>query len=261
MKRKTPPEQTEWIEAYLRGSLFGEELALFKQEMVNDPEFAAEVEFMELTHALLDDIIIEDDVRQIHAQKVQEWKADEEEAQRPAVRPLHAPIQSAEPAEALDNEPTILRPLHAERTSTVPLWGRSAAAAAVAGVALVGYLSLTPVSVGDDIRMATRGEGPATDQSSTLCYDSFYTGKALLTSDQAGEAIPHLERVLTCEVRPYFKDAAKWYLSVAYLNSDQPAQAERLYTEFTKDEDAQYPVKTIDRMKVWWRLRWKKLSN
>lgn len=258
MKPKTPPEVTEWIEAYLRQDLSGEELRLFKQEMAADPSFAAEVEFMELTNALLDDYLILDDVRQIHAEKVLEWQADEanEVDDVPVIRMPIAPGKvTSEP-----DTPSIQRPLLPQRSTTVPLWGKSAAAAAVAGVALVGYLSLSPIGIDDEVRMTTRGGlAEVREQPSQLCYDNFYTGKALLLANQPQQAIQHLERVATCEVRPYFKDASKWYLTLAYLDAERVPQAEALYKEIARAPTFRYAIKPVNRWKLWWRLRWSKL--
>lgn len=261
MKPKTPPEVTEWIEAYLRQDLSEEELLLFKQEMVADPAFAAEVEFMQLTNALLDDYLILDDVRQIHAEKVLEWQADEAreaEQEVPVIRMPFAPAQtSTEPVTA-----PIQRPLLPQRSTAVPLWGRSAAAAAVAGVALVGYLSLSPIAIDDEVRMTTRGgQVDVREQPSQLCYDNFYTGKALLLANQPQKAIQHLERVATCEVRPYFKDASKWYLTLAYLDAQQVPQAEALYKEIAQAPTFKYAIKPVNRWKLWWRLRWSKIRS
>jgi hypothetical protein len=259
MKPKTPPEVTEWIEAYLRHELSGEDLALFKQQMVMDPAFAAEVEFMELTHALLDDHLLFEDVRQIHAEKVLEWQADEEHATQTPVIPL--PIVPAN-VSTEPSLPAIQRSLVPQRSTAVPLWGRSAAAAAVAGVALVGYLSLAPISIDDEVRMTTRGGSTEIrERPSQLCYDNFYTGKALLQANQPIQAIGQLEQVATCEVRPYFKDASKWYLTLAYLEAEQIPKAETLYKEITQAPTFRYAIKPVNRWKLWWRLRWSKLRR
>ncbi len=234
-----PPEESEWIEDYLNDRLNSFQKAEFEAEMVRNHELREEVEGRRLMLDVIDEYTLRAEIAAIHAEKMAEpewvqpqW-ADEDDL-------LH---ESAEP---------LVIPLPINRPSAKPVWWRRAAAiAAAAGGLWMGYLSFDPIAPHEIATHITRGG----QQPSSFCYTNYYTGKAYLNSRQPEKAIPCLEQVVNCEIRPYFKDASKWFLAVAYLQSGQTKRAEAIYDEIKQSPDFQYPIGAVDRWKMDWQLR------
>lgn len=236
MKPITPPEESEWIEAYLNNQLNASERSEFEVEMARNAALQEEVETRRLLHDVIDEFNLRAEIAAIHAEKMgqSEWVE---------------PEWSEEEAEP--GEPRVI-PLPVYRPQAKPVWWRRAAAiAAAAGGLWMGYLSFSPISPHETSTHITRGG----QQPSSFCYTNYYAGKAYLNSRQPDKAIPCLEQVVNCEIRPYFKDASKWFLAVACLQSGQTERAEQLYGEIKQSAEFEYPIGTLDRWKMDWQLR------
>ncbi|WP_420156032.1 hypothetical protein [Siphonobacter sp.] len=233
MRPKTGQEQMEWIDAYLHDALSSTERAAFEKEMISNPEFAREVEFMQQADSVIDDFLLAEMVGEIHAEKVQEWKdAEAEPAKETPVIPLHREPQQ------------------------VPWWKWSAGTAAAVTIAFTSYITLSPIQVQDTLSQTLRGgDASISEQPSRICFENFYAGRSFVMTQQPSQAIPRLQQVIDCEVRPYFKDASKWYLTVAYLQANQPKEAETIYQEITENPDFSYDITWLDKQKISWQIR------
>ncbi len=234
MKLTSPPEESEWIEAYLDHKLEASERAIFEAKLSHDDNFREEVALRRLMHEVIDEYDLRAEIAAIHAEKMGESELAEEEE----------PLQFIEP---------IVRPLPVNRPAPKvrPLWWRSAAAVAAAGGLWVGYLSFDSIAVHEETTHVTRGG----NQPSSACYSNYYAARQFLVSQQPDKAIPCLEQVVDCEVRPYFKDASKWFLAVACLQSGQTERAGKLFEQIKGAPDFQYEISALDRWKMDWQLR------
>lgn len=233
MRPKTAYEQLEWIDAYFQNALPPQERIEFEDELRTNPEFAKEVAFMQQVEDVVDDFLLAEMVSEIHAEKVQEWHAEEPRVHEAPVIPLHQPA-----------------------AGRVPWWKWSAGMAAAATIAFTSYITLSPIELHDSLSQTIRGEDNSiSEQPSRVCFENFYAGRSFVMTQQPEQAIPRLQQVIDCEVRPYFKDASKWYLTVAYLQADQAQQAENMYQEITKNPDFQYDINWLDKQKIRWQIR------
>ena len=234
MRPKSGQEQMEWIDAYLRNALSPEEREAFEKEMNTNAEFALEVEFMQQADSVIDDFLLADLVAEIHAEKVEEWNTTEPRPEREA--------------------PVI--PLQSPRRTQVPWWKWSAGTAAAVTIAFTTYITLSPIQVGDTLNQTLRGgEARISEQPSRICFENFYAGRSFVMTQQPSHAIPRLQQVIDCEVRPYFKDASKWYLTVAYLQDNKPEEAEHMYQEIMDNPDFSYDISWLDKQKISWQIR------
>ncbi|QHW00483.1 tetratricopeptide repeat protein [Spirosoma endbachense] len=224
MKRPTDKQQEhEWIERYLSGQMTSDERAEVEAERQTDPDFDNEVILLKRTHELMKEAFLE---------------------QR-AVATLKQLQQQSR-----------------QRTQRIRLVRRSLSGVVSAGFMLILYLSVVPVVFPDsenDINV-TRS---LADDSSTVAvvqkraFNQFFEGQAHLTEGQYALAVKNFEQVLrSSDIRPYFREAAQWHLAVAYLKSGEPDKAERVYAQFTQCIDCEYPIKTVDRWKIWWQIKW-----
>lgn len=224
MKRPTDKQQEhEWIERYLNGQMTDDERAEVDAEMQADPTLQTEVIQLKRTHDLMNEAFLE---------------------QR-AVAVLKR-----------------LQQQNRQRIQRIRLVSRSLVGVAGVGFLLLLYLSFTPVvfpNSENDINV-TRS---LADDSSTLAvaqkrtFSQFFEGQAHLTEGQYALAVKNFEQVLRAsDIRPYFREAAQWHLAVAYLKSGEPEKAERIYDQFRQCIDCEYPIKAVNRWKIWWQIKW-----
>lgn len=224
----------EWIESYLQNALSPSEREEFEKELNTNAEFAREVEFMQQADSVIDDFLLADLVAEIHAEKVEEWNTETEETE----------------------EETPVIPLHTPNRAAVPWWKWSAGTAAAVTIAFTTYITLSPIRVGDTLNQALRGgEARISEQPSRICFENFYAGRSFVMTQQPTHAIPRLQQVIDCEVRPYFKDASRWYLTVAYLQDNQPEEAESMYQQIISNPEFSYDISWLDRQKISWQIR------
>ena len=88
-------------------------------------------------------------------------------------------------------------------------------------------------------------------------YRDFFDGQAYLVAGQPALAIPYFERLQKMpDARPYFRQAILWHLINAYLQNKQPDNALAIYERFAEMPYQTYPIRRLDRWKVWWQLKW-----
>ncbi|MCY7353013.1 MAG: hypothetical protein LH606_20545 [Cytophagaceae bacterium] len=250
MRPNTPPEESEWIDTYLNNQLTASGKLEFEAEMACDPALQTEVDIRRLLHDVIDEYNLQAEIAAIHAEMMEE----EEEVQLTETRVIPMPVSRPVPGE------------HSLREQLLPVerplwWKRAASIAAAAGGIWMGYLSFTPITSHDGVSHIMRGAKAKQEQPSSFCYDNYYLGQEHLSNKRPGEAIPHFEQVTDCEVRPYFKDASKWFLAVACLQAGQTDRATTLLNEIRQAADFQYPVTTVDLWKMEWQLRLARLTH
>ncbi|GAB4038364.1 anti-sigma factor [Spirosoma gilvum] len=93
-------------------------------------------------------------------------------------------------------------------------------------------------------------------------YRDFFDAQAFLANGQPGIAITNLEKLARVDsLRPYFRQAVQWHLLNAYLLNNQPDNADATYRLLDQSGLPVYPVHQTDRWKVWWQIRWQKLTR
>ncbi len=227
MKRPTDQQAEHyWIESYLHGHLPAEERAVVEAEMEADPALQNEVLLLKRTHELMQEAFLEQ--RAIAT-----------------VKRLQA-----------TNRP------RSKGIRRIRLVSRSLAGIAVIGLVLIAYLSLVPVSFPDSENDINVTRSLADDSSAVMqqrVFGEFFEGQTHLTEGQYALAVKNFEQVVrNPDIRPYFREAAQWHLTVAYLKSGQPAKAQRMYDQFKHCIDCEYAIGSVDRWKIWWQIQWAK---
>jgi hypothetical protein len=93
-------------------------------------------------------------------------------------------------------------------------------------------------------------------------YRDFFDGQTFLADGQPALAIPYFERVLALtDLRPYFRQAVEWQLVNAYLQANQPDNADATYQRLVASGKPIYPLRALDRWRVQWQIGWKKLAG
>lgn len=93
-------------------------------------------------------------------------------------------------------------------------------------------------------------------------YRDFFEGQTFLADGQPALAIPYFQHVLDLpDLRPYFRQAVQWQLVNAYLQADQPDNADATYQRLVASGEPVYPVRDLDRWRVRWQIGWKKLVD
>ena len=244
MRPSTLPEESEWIDAYLGNQLTASGKAEFEAIMAVDKNLQEGVKLHHLLHDVIDEYNLQAEIAAIHAEMMEE----EEEVSLMETRVIRMPVNRPELEElASRNQFLVERPLW---------WKRTAGIAAAAGGICLGYLSFAPITPFDGANHIMRGGKKATqERPSSFCYDTYYKGLEYLSNEQPDKAISRFEEVVSCEVRPYFRDASKWFLAVACLEAGQTDRAKALVNEIRHTPVFQYPVKTIDFWKMEMQIR------
>lgn len=97
------------------------------------------------------------------------------------------------------------------------------------------------------------------DLEDRFAFETFFDGQAHFVEGKYLLAIEDFKKALNTQNRPYFKEATKWHLALAYLKSEQPYEAEKVFNEFRKCSNCQYPVSFITKLKFWLRIQFKKI--
>lgn len=224
-------QQWEWIEAYYQNRLPIEERLVFEQELATDEEF-----------------------RQTALQ-----------------------LQAAEQAlRSLSLEHTVRKAIRQELAQGKPLRRLRLGQIVAGGLILIGvgltYLTFDRVDLQayrDDVTLTQRyrdlgddGQETALTPQQRTFYRDFFDAQAFLANGQPAMAITNLEKLARADsLRPYFRQAVQWHLLNAYLLNDQPDNADATYRLLGQSGLPVYPVNQTDRWKVWWQIRWKKLTQ
>ncbi|WP_093834339.1 hypothetical protein [Spirosoma endophyticum] len=224
MKRPIDKQQEhEWIEQYLSGEMTRDERKEVEMVMQADADFEKEVQLLKRTHELMKEAFLE---------------------QRAVATLRQLQRQSR------------------QRTQRIRLVRRSLIGSVTAGFMLIVYLSVAPV-VFPDSENDTSITHSLADESDTMAvaqkqvFNQFFEGQVHLIEGQYVLAVKNFETVVrTTDIRPYFREAAQWHLTVAYLKSGEPHKAERVYDQFSQCTDCEYPIRAVDRWKIWWQIKW-----
>ncbi len=131
------------------------------------------------------------------------------------------------------------------------------AAACLAGLL---YFSFVPVSLpgaGYDIEVIRSADDAALSPAQRRTFEQFFAGQARMAEGQYVQAVDHFRQVLQqSDLRPYFREAAEWHLAVAYLRSNQPRQAGKLYAALERCNACEYRVDWLNRSKMKWQITW-----
>lgn len=227
MKRPTDQQaEHDWIESYLHGHMPAEERAAVEAEMQTDLAFRNEVFLLKRTHELMQEAFLEQ--RAIATVKRLQAKT----------RPRRQGIQR------------------------IRLVSRSLAGLAAVGLVLIAYLSMAPISFPDSENDINVTRSLADDSSAVAqkrVFREFFEGQTHLTEGQYALAVKNFEQVVrNPDIRPYFREAAQWHLTVAYLKSGQPGKAQRMYDQFSHCIDCEYAIGSVARWKIWWQIQWGK---
>ncbi|GAB3566992.1 hypothetical protein GCM10027578_16940 [Spirosoma luteolum] len=226
MKRPSDKQQEHhWLEQYLHEPQNSDLQAVVDAERRRDPALNADVEWLGQAHTLLDDAF----------------------AQQQALETLRRCQQQ-----------------HRWRQQRLRLARRTLAWAAATGLVLIVYLSTSSIvlpSSENDVevtRSLTDSDSVPGVRNDTV-YRQFLEGQANLLEGQYALAVPNFERVARApDIRPFFREAAQWHLAIAYLRSNQPDKAERIYRQFAQCVDCEYPIGTVNRVRLWWQIKWAK---
>ncbi|GAB3926028.1 anti-sigma factor family protein [Larkinella terrae] len=151
-----------------------------------------------------------------------------------------------------------------QRSRRLTYWYGSGLTTLAACLAFAFYLAFTDVHlpVIEDDLLIVRGremeERALTSEQSA--YGSLLAGQQALKQGNYLKATNYLEKTLRfTDLRPYYREAAQWYLVLAYLYSDQPRRAEGYYQQLQTTDQPQYVVNSIDRWKVYVQIQRQKL--
>ena len=217
-----PVDRWEQLEDYAAGRMEQEQGRLLAERMKTDSQLAEEFESVRRAQTLLNHAFAEqqmrDTLRQIRAE------------QRSAPAVWHNPLG----------------------------WNRTAVWIAAASLLLIGYLSFSPVSLpnaGYDVRALRRIDTTQLPPQQRVAFANFFEGQARMVEGDYVQAAHHFEEVLTVDdLRPYFREAAEWHLTVSYLRSRQTNRANLLYKRLRQCEACTYDIGWLERRKLEWQL-------
>lgn len=214
-------DELDRIERYLSNQLSPHEQIQFEKQLQEDPELALNVKRLQL---------VSQQLRTAHI---------EQRAQN-----------------------TLQQLYRQNRTRTIRLtyfgWASGGLlAACLAGLIYLLFIPIQLPELGDDLlrdRAASTVDTLSSDSSSV--YAQLLAGQRAYQRGAYGQAIVALERVVaTPDVRPYYREAAQWYLVAAYLSDGQPQRAEQYYHNLQQLKNPVYPIGTIDRLAIYAQLQ------
>lgn len=222
MISEDPVERWEQLEHYLTGRMEKEEGRQLRERMKTDKQLTDELESVRRAQAILSGAFIEqqmrDTLRQIRAE------------------------QSPEPVVVRNRGP----------------WRRVAGWVAAACLLLVGYWSVSPVSLpnaGYDVLALRNIDTTQLPPTQRVAFGNFFEGQARMLEGDYVQAAHHFENVLAVDdLRPYFREAAEWHLAVSYLKSRQISRASQLYQRLRGCDACAYEVGWLTRKKMEWQL-------
>ncbi|GAB3504464.1 hypothetical protein GCM10027341_34800 [Spirosoma knui] len=137
-------------------------------------------------------------------------------------------------------------------------WNQVAVWTAAACLLLVGYLSLSPITLPDagyDVRALRGVDTTQLPPQQRAAFANFFEGQVRMVEGDYVLAAHHFENVLLVDdLRPYFREAAEWHLAVSYLRSRQINRASQLYKRLKECEPCAYKVGWLERRKMEWQL-------
>lgn len=207
----------EQLEAYLSKRLNAAEMAQLHDALARDPQLAQELDRLR---------VLKEAAHRLRTRQI--------------VQQVRAEVQQAGQQRG---------------TYTRPLWtGASVLVAACLGFLV--FLWVTPLRIAPPEAIAVeRGKSSTLSASDKALFDYFYQGQQLLAEQRYLEAIVTLNKVLQSpDVRPYYQHASQWFLVVAYTETNQSAQAQKLWDDIQQNPRFTYPISWLDRCKISLRL-------
>ena len=127
---------------------------------------------------------------------------------------------------------------------------------AVACLVALLYLSLATVHlpvITDDLYTV---HGPTLPQNESTKPKSIYAqlqaGQKAMQHENYLLAIDYLTKTQQVkDLRSYYREVVQWNLALAYLKSNQPRQAERIYQALQQLDQPEYPVGWLERYKLY----------
>lgn len=223
MRPDNDAHEIEQIEKYLAHKLTPPEMAELEKRVAEDPVFAGKVEEM-----------------------------------RSALQTIRVAYVQQEAKETLQSLFEQNRRVAPRRTLRFWLGGISAAACAAGIVYFLGFSAIQLPQVEDDLMVIKGDQAPARPAS---VYERILAGQKAMEKGNYLLAITLLKDIpQQTELRSYFREASGWYLTLAYLNSDQPRMAEKQLDLLDQLDHPEFRVNMISRWqariqiqrKKWW---------
>ncbi|MFC0182172.1 hypothetical protein SAMN04515674_101168 [Pseudarcicella hirudinis] len=217
------------IERFCRGEMNTPEKEEFDRLLTNDPLLAKEVDDYKRLLTIMKAATIESRVR-------------------------------ATLAELEITEPIGLTPVVPRWKKPVFLYLGSLAAACVLFILYASISSVQLPGSENDLTIVRDVDPAVLSSSQKSAFDHFYAGQSHIAEGQFQTAVLDFQEVLKTEnLRPYFEEATKWHLVLAYLGSNQPQNARKIYNELDNCTACVYPVGFMNKSKLWWKIFWANL--
>lgn len=227
MKPTDQQEEFERIEDYLAGRLTRKQVLVFEKQLADDPEFKKEVEEIRLAQDKLQQVFAEEEILKT--------------------------IRSFQKNERIKQSGL-------RRFTIIRYAGTFAAAASLLFALYVSFSTIEFPDTENDFNITRGVDTTNFTPEQRTAFSSFFDGQAHLVEGLYLLAVSDFESSLKVgNVRPYFREAAQWHLSVAYMKSGQAEKAEAIYNTFSECVSCEYPVSQINRWKLWWQIQLSKI--
>ena len=157
-----------------------------------------------------------------------------------------------------------LRHLYRQKPALVPplsvayRWAAGAVAACLAVFVYLTYSTVQLPIIEDDL-LVVKNSANANKPGEETVYNRLLAGQEAIKRKNYIVAENNLEAVLkTNDMRPYYREAAQWSLTVAYLYSDQPRKAEGMYQQLREIDNPEYEVGWVEQFKTYVQIQVRK---
>ncbi|PLK42432.1 hypothetical protein [Emticicia sp. TH156] len=226
MRPTSEQEEFEWIEDYLLGKLNLKDSIFFEEELKDDIELTKKVDQIRKALNLVKESVIQQEV--LKTIKLLQY-----------------------------------RNKHSSTSAYIKIRKYVTSTSIAALVVFMLYLSFGSIHLPDtenDFNVTRGVDSSKFTPEQRKAFSSFFDGQAHLVEGNYLLAVNDFQKSLELKnIRPYFKEAAEWHLALAYIKSNQPYKAEVIYEKFANCTDCEYPVDTLNRWKIKWRIFWAKI--
>jgi hypothetical protein len=221
------------IEDYLNDRLGETEKTDFEARMAADTDLREEVVKLQLLRQIAKRNATRENIKAIQAEKLAEWNS-----------------------ESTDNQEVI-----EEIKPKFKIWRSIGTFAAASSVALLIYLNFSSVSMPNETTLSERGNSTELDSIQKVHFENYLTAQKALKSGDNATAITYFEKVSNAtEIRPYYRDASRWFLAVANVNKN-PKNAEDLMQDILGEKEFQYEISALDKARIWTKIQVSKVKN
>ncbi len=226
MRPTSEQEEFEWIEDYLLGKLNLKDSIFFEEELKDDIELTKKVDQIRKALNLVKESVIQQEV--LKTIKLLQY-----------------------------------RNKHSSTSAYIKIRKYVTSTSIAALVVFMLYFSFGSIHLPDtenDFNVTRGVDSSKFTPEQRKAFSSFFDGQAHLVEGNYLLAVNDFQKSLELKnIRPYFKEAAEWHLALAYIKSNQPYKAEVIYEKFANCTDCEYPVDTLNRWKIKWRIFWAKI--